>query len=312
MKAERKQEANQQCAYALSPEVTAAIRDVHDALARRKLLDDAANTSPARIEEIEQEANRLRGEIASREADIVLCAEAEVPAKEKAIRKLADELTAKETELNRAKARLDALEARAPEIDAAIDEAAHMLNLEVGMLAESFKARISEELREAVKPLLPIMEKARAVGRPFNDYFQAAYLPDPEGFILSTQYTGANFGHVGVNLLNGVSGEPNPITEAMGPLNEALNALRAHRAYVPLAKRPKPYVRKGAWDGPGGRTERPQESESEEPSLPRKTLEEALREPYVIKGDSSGIRTWKAAAELNMARAIMAAEDSAV
>ncbi|CBJ50351.1 hypothetical protein [Ralstonia solanacearum] len=311
MKAERKQDANEQSGYALTPEVKAAVQDVHDALARRKLLDEAANASPARIEEIEREANHLRGEIASQEADIVLCDEAEVPAKEKAIRKLADELTAKERELSRAKARLNALEARAPEIDAAIDEAARMLNLEVGMLAESFKVRICEELREAVKPLLPIMDKARAMGRPFNDYFQAAYLPDPEGFILSTQYIGAISGHVGVNLLNGASGEPNPIMEVMAPVNEALNALRAHRAYVPLAKRPKPYVRKGAWDGPGGRTERPQESQPEEPSPPRKTLEEALREPYVIKGDSSGIRTWKAAAELNMSRAMMAAEDLA-
>ncbi|WP_343661101.1 hypothetical protein [Ralstonia sp.] len=311
MKTERKQEADKQSGYALTPEVKAAIQDVHDALARRKLLDEAADASPARIAEIEQDANRLRGEISSQEADIALCDEAEVPAKEKAVRKLADELTVKERELSRAKARLDALEARAPEIDAAIDEAAHTLNLEVGMLAESFKVRISEELREAVKPLLPIMEKARAVGRPFNDYFQAAYLPDPEGFIVNTKSAGAIFGHVGVNLLNGTSGEPNPITEVMEPVNAALNALRAHRAYVPLAKRPKPYVRKGAWDGPGGRTERPQESEPEEPSPPHKTLEEALREPYVIKGDSSGIRTWKAAAELNMARAMMADEDSA-
>ncbi|MGA3845967.1 hypothetical protein ACI2UC_20310 [Ralstonia nicotianae] len=311
MKAERKQETNKHGGYALTPEVETAIQAVHDALARRKLLDEAANASPARIAEIEQEANHLRGEIASQEADIVLCDEAEAPAKEKAIRKLADELTAKERELSRARARLDALEARAPEIDAAIDEAARMLKLEVSMLAGSFKVRICEELREAVKPLLPIMERARAVGLPFNDYFQAAYLPDPEGFILSTQYIGAISGHVGVNLLNGASGEPNPITEVMAPVNAALNALRAHRPYVPLAKRPKPYVRKGAWDGPGGRTERPQESEVEEPSPPRKTLEEALREPYVIKGDSSGIRTWKAAAELNMARAMMAAEDSA-
>ncbi|KFX77209.1 hypothetical protein [Ralstonia solanacearum] len=311
MKAERKQEANEKGGYALTPEVKAAIQDVHDALARRKLLDEAADASPARIAEIEQDANRLRGEIASQEADIVLCAEADAPAKEKAIRKLADELTAKERELSRAKARLDALEACAPEIDAAIDEAARMLSLEVGMLAESFKVRISEELREAVKPLLPIMEMARAVGQPFHDYFQAVYLPDPEGFILSTQYIGAIYGHVGINLLNGTSGEPNPITEVMAPVNAALTALRAHRAYAPLAKRPKPYVRKGAWDGPGGRTERPQDNEPEEPAPPRKTLEEALREPYVIKGDSSGIRTWKAANELNIARAMMTAEDSA-
>jgi hypothetical protein len=42
-----------------------------------------------------------------------------------------------------------------------------------------------------------------------------------------------------------------------------------------------------------------------------KTLEEALAEPYTIKGDSSGIRTWQAAAEMNMAKALADAADSA-
>jgi len=301
-----KQEANEKGGYALTPEVKAAIQDVHDALARRKLLDEATEASPARIAEIEHEANRLRGEIASREADIALCDEAEAPAKEKTIRKLADELTAKERELNRAKARLEALEARAPEIDMAVDDAARTLNLEVSMLGESFKVRICEELREAVKPLLPILEKARAVGRPFNDYFQAAYLPDPEGFVLSNKYIGAISGHAGVNLLDSASGESNPITEVMAPVRAALNALCAHRAYVPLAKRPKPYVRKGAWDGPGGRTERPEESEPGEPETPRMTIEEALAKPYQRKAQDWRGRDFNTGAELNIAAALVA------
>lgn len=312
--APRAAKAAEPAPYVLSSEMQAAIQAVHDALGRRKTLDEATNAAPAQIAELEQEANRLRGEIASREADIIWCADTEVPAAEGAIAKLSDELITRETELRRAKSRLDALEARAPELDAAVDQAGYMLNLEVGMQGEIFRARISEELREAVKPLLPILEKARAMGPLFNDYLQAAYLPDPEGFILGLRSNGAISSNVGVNLLNGVSNVPNPITEVMAPVNAALNALRSHRAYVPLAKRPKPYVMKGAWDGPGGRTG-PRPPEVEKPSAPRKTMEEALKEPYTIKGDSSGIRTWKEAqrqaAEMDIGRTMMAAADSA-
>jgi hypothetical protein len=303
MKAERKQEMSKQGAYALTPEMDAAIQAVHDALARRAVLDEAVKEGPARIAALEQEANRIRGEIASREADIVWLPGSEVPAMEKAIKKLSDDLSTKETELRRARARLDALEARAPEIDAAIAEAGYALNLERNMLAEDFKARISEQLREAVKPLLPLIEQARAVGPMLNDFCQAAYLPDPVGFILANSNLGTTVGNVGVNLLNDASGLPNPIAEAMAPVNAALNAFRAHRPYVRLSERPRPYVIKGSSEGPGGKPSVP--PKVEEPSAPRKTIEEALREPYTIKGDSSGIRTWQAAADLNIAAAIV-------
>ncbi len=309
MKTERKQETKAEV-YALTPEVIQAIEAVHDAIARRKVLDEAVNEAPARIAALEQEADRMRGELARLDADIALCDDAEVPAKERAIKKLDGDLSTKETELRRARARLDALEARAPEIDAAVSEAGYVLNLETNSLAESFKERISEELREAVKPLLPILEKARAVGPLMNDFCQAAYLPDPAGFYLARSNNNANFANIGFNLLSGASGLPNPINEVMAPVNAALAAWRGHKPYLPLAKRPVPYVRKGAWDGPGGRVDRP--DEPEQPPAPRmKTLEEALAEPYTIKGDSSGIRTWQAAAEMNMAKALADAADSA-
>ena len=56
----------------------AAIQEVHDALARRKLLDEAANAAPVQIAGLEQEINRLRGEIAGREADTALCADSDL------------------------------------------------------------------------------------------------------------------------------------------------------------------------------------------------------------------------------------------
>ncbi|MGF6664835.1 hypothetical protein QF000_006503 [Paraburkholderia atlantica] len=309
MKAERKQQTSKQGPYALTPEMETAIQAVHDALERRAVLDEAVKEAPARMAALEQEVSHIRAEIASREADIVWCDGSEVPAMDKAIKKLADDLGIKETELRRSKARLDALEARAPEIDAAIAEAGHMLTLERDMLAESFKARISEELREAVAPLLPILEKARAVGPMLNDFCQAAYLPDPLGFILSNANIGTTVGNVGVNLLNGASGLTNPIAEAMAPVNATLNAFRAHRAYVPLANRPKPYVIKGSSEGPGGKPTVP--PKVEEPSPPRKTIEEALREPYTRKGtDWRGNRDSQPSADLNIAAAIVDASQT--
>ena len=168
---------------------------------------------------------------------------------------------------------------------------------------------VTVETRTGVKPLLRIMEKARAVGPALNDFCRGAYVPDPVGFILANSNIGTTTGNIGFNLLSEASGLPNPIAEVMAPVNAALNALRAHRPYVPLAKRPQPYVIKGSSEGPGGR---PTVPEAPEPAAPRmKTIEEALAEPYTIKGDSSGIRTWQAAAEMNMAKALMQADESA-
>lgn len=296
-----KQEANEKGGYALTPEVKAAIQEVHDALARRKLLDEAANAAPVQIAGLEQEINRLRGEIAGREADTALCADADLAGIERAIKKLESELVTKETELRRTKARIEALEARAPEVDAAIDTAGGVLNLEVSMLVASFKSLVAQEMREAAKALLPIMERARAMGPQLNDFCVAAYLPDPETFMLSAINYKSQNGNVGVNLLRGESGMPNPVVEVMKPVNEALAALGRHSAYVPLAKRPKPYVRKGTYDGPGGRVDRPNESEPPEPEAPRMTIEEALAKPYQKKAQDWRGRDFHTGTDLNIA-----------
>ncbi|MCL9851198.1 hypothetical protein RSP673_011140 [Ralstonia solanacearum P673] len=287
-------------AYALTPEVESAIQEVHDALARRKLLDEAANAAPAQIAGLEQEINRLRGEIAGREADTALCAGADLAGIERAIKKLESELATKETELRRAKARIEALEARAPEIDAAIDTAGGALNLEVSMLVARFKSVVAQEMREAAKALQPIMERARAMGPQLNDFCVGAYLPDPETFMLSAVNYKSQNGNAGVNLLRGESGMPNPVVEVMKPVNEALAALGRHSAYVPLAKRPKPYVRKGTYDGPGGRVDRPNESEPQEPETPRMTIEEALAQPYQKKAQDWRGRSFNMGADMDI------------
>jgi len=269
--------------YELTAEVMQAVTTLNAALECRKTLDAAVNESPAHIAEIEAEQARLMGEISSTEADIALCDAGEVPAKEKAIKRLETAFKDGETALRRARARLEALEARAPELDAAIDEAGGVLNLEVSMMVAGFKSLIAQEIREAAKALLPILERARALGPALNDFCVGAYLPDPETFILAASNHTSAGANVGTNLLREASGQPNLVISAMRPVNDALNALRAHRAYVPLAKRPKPYVRKGAYDGPGGRVDRPEESEPPAPVPPRMTIEEAQAKPYQKK-----------------------------
>jgi len=292
--------------YELTAEVMQAVTTLNAALECRKTLDAAVNESPARIAEIEAEQARLMGEIASTEADIALCDAGEVSAKEKAIKRLETAFKDGETALRRARARLEALEARAPKLDAAIDEAGGVLNLEVSMMVASLKSLIAQEIREAAKALLPIMERARAIGPQLNDFCVGAYLPDPETFILAASNHTSAGANVGTNLLREASGLPNTITEVMKPVNDALNALRAHRAYVPLAKRPVPYVRKGAYDGPGGRVDRPEEIKPPEPETPRMTIEEAMAKPYQKKAQDWRGRGYAAGQDLNIAAALVA------
>jgi hypothetical protein len=251
--------------YALTPELEEAIKAAHDALARRALLDDAVNESPAQIAEAELEAERLRGEVGAAEAELALSSGAEAKRLEQHIDGISAALSSKEVAIRRMHARVAALEAKALELDAAIEDAGQTLNREASMFGAGLKAQISAELRESVKPVLAVLSKAHSVGLGlFNDFFFAAYLPDPEFFI------GPNFAErrgVGVNLLDvrGADGQ-NPVATALAPVKAALAAIRAHRPYVPLAKRPKPYTgRRGAWDGPGGRTgERIERSEQVE------------------------------------------------
>jgi hypothetical protein len=300
-------------AYALPLELEAAVKAAHDALGRRKTLDAAVNESPAQIAEAESEVERLRGELATAEADLALSSGTDSRRLERLIDELSASLSSKEVVVRRAHARLAALEAKAPELDAAIVDARQTLNLEAGMYARDLKSQISVELREAVKPVLAVLRNAHAVDsvglHQFTDFFFAAYLPDPETFIGSGRSENKN---IGTNLLDDRStDEQNPIALVLAPVKAAMTAIGAHRPYVPLAKRPKPYVRRGAWDGPGGRTERPEEVEEPPPVL--KTIEEAQREPYVRKGRTDGVRTWNRlpAAEVDIGKALMQAADSA-
>jgi len=283
-------------AYAVTPELNAAVESVHAALARRLALDSAVDTLPETIAGLEADAARLRGELGTTEAKLAMSAGAQMKELESACQTLTDSLSKKEIEIRRAKARVVALEGMAAEVDEAVQTAGTLLNQEVGFVAGDFKVEIAREMREAVGPVLEVLAKARAVGLgQFNDVFAAAYLPEIEGFMIVGGASNVSGEYIGTNLLDAFCNTPesDAIAAVLKPAKDALAAARSYRPYVPLAKRPAPYRIQGA-DWRGG-----------QPTLPVIQKEVAphgfatlkLNEPYAIKGDQSGALTRAAAGE---------------
>jgi hypothetical protein len=288
------------------------------ALDRRKKLDDAVGSAPAQIASAEAELQSLRSELAAKEADIVWVDDAKVPAMEKEIAKLVAAIEAKDREIQRTKGRVKALEDRADEIDAEVEQAKTMLNLEASMAGQEVQANVAAELRLKVKELQSIFAKVRSLNRltPIGttaDFLASAYVPDLERCL---RIPGPNgFTNTSPNLIDVVTEETSraeaEIAEQLKPIAEALVAGRRHRAYIPLARRPAPYVRKGSYGGPNGPTEPPPEVKEPPPSM--KTVEEALLEKHPTKGRGDEVRTWKRqpAAEMDIGAAMMQNADSA-
>ncbi|KVU21224.1 hypothetical protein WK62_19760 [Burkholderia ubonensis] len=292
------------------------LNELRELLDQRKKLDDAVNSAPADIVAAEAELAGLHQQFSALEADVVLVNDAKLPSLQKEIAKLAGTIDDKDLSIRRMKARLDALEARAPELDNKIDLAIGYVRVEANMAAQNLQVELAETLRSKVAEVQMIYAQVRALHRlaPMprtSDFLISAYVPDLESCMRVN--TGTGHYDAAPNLLAITNADTesaeSEIAETMKLISDALIAARGHRPYVPLAKRPKPYVVKGAWDGPGGRTERPEEPE--EPPVRMKTMEEARAEPYEIKGDSSGLRTWRQAQEMNMAAAIAETQHSA-
>ncbi|WP_175872687.1 hypothetical protein [Burkholderia sp. BCC0397] len=292
------------------------ISNLRELLDQRKKLDDAVNVAPSEIKFLEDELSNLRQQMAALDAEVVLVDEAQLPAKQKQIKVLDGVIAEKDFAVRRAKARIDTLEALAPGLDEKIEIAIGFVRVEASIASQSLRSDIAEELRDKVHELQLIYAKVRALNGLVrddrtSDFLQSALIPDLDHCMRVTTRSGTY--EASTNLLelrsDDTAAAETLISEAMRPITDVLALARKHRPYVPLAKRPAPYVRKGAWDGPGGRVDRPEGPE--EPPARMKTIEEALAEPYEIKGDSSGFRTWKQAQEMNMTAAITDAQQSA-
>ena len=273
-------------AYEITPELNAAIQAVHAAFMRRKNLDDAVNALPKMVSDHEQDVMRLSDELAASEAQLALSSGDQAKKLEHCCELLSAALSKKENELKRTKLRVIALEGLAPEIDAAVEEAGSLLNIEVGILAGAIKSQIASEMREAVLPVLAVMAKAQAanLNHQFREFLLAAYLPDPESFMSLGGFSGAQ-NYSGINLLESNISNPDAtaIARNLKPIKDALGLVKLHAHYVPLAKRPIPYQIKGTIDGLGGK---PGIHPRPAPT-PALVIDASITQaPYIVKGSS--------------------------
>ncbi|TCG03513.1 hypothetical protein BZM27_47985, partial [Paraburkholderia steynii] len=111
------------------------IDELRSLLEQRKKLDDAVESAPAEIAAAESELANLRHQLGMLEADVILVEDAKLPALEKDIAQIAETVDAKDLAFRRLKARLDALEARAPDLDSKIELAIGYVRVEASMAA---------------------------------------------------------------------------------------------------------------------------------------------------------------------------------
>lgn len=243
-------------AYAIHPELTAAVEAVHAAIAQAKKVAEMVNEAAAKIPQLEAEIGVLRHEIASAEVAEALAEDGDPKATRKAIDRQKAELVAKESDLRSAQMRVTVLEQRAPEYDVAVRAAGEVLYTEHQTWVAATKTALAAEVEDAIRPLVDVMAKVRAVGwLHFRDFLDDAMVPDL--FNYTPLHAGAlRAADLSTNLLKGkpASVEAQTAVDSLKsviqPVVEALAAAKSHRSYVPLAARQlTPYVIKGWTSG---------------------------------------------------------------
>jgi hypothetical protein len=160
-----------------------------------------------------------------------------------------DRHAAAQQRLRSAHIRVSGLEDKAVTIDAEVQAATFMLSAELQQYYESVKPALAAEMEAAVKPVIAVLAKVGAFGLPMRDVMRSAFIGNPADFhlvgpgMLSHDWRGTN-------LLTQppLEADVSVATEIQAMLAPAVQALvrgRAHPEYVPLARRPKPYVIKG-------------------------------------------------------------------
>lgn len=239
-------------AYAIHPELTAAVEAVHASIAKVKKVVEMVDEAAAKIVQLEGEIGVLRHEIASAEVAEAMAEDGDPKALRKAIDRQKAELTAKEGDLRSAQTRVTVLEQRAPEYDKAVHAAGDVLNAEHRTWVAATKSALSAEVEVAIKPLADVMAKARAVGwLHYRDFLDDAMVPDLQSY--TRMFPGAlRAADLSTNRLKGqaagaeAQAVADAIREAIQPAEQALAAARSYVPYVPLERRrPTPYVIKG-------------------------------------------------------------------
>jgi hypothetical protein len=229
-------------AYAPTAEMLAARDVVEAARERAKLLRERVESATERVKTLEVEVPRLGADLAKLDAERLICEDSDVKKLDARIKVVSGELEPKTRELARLKAAIEALEAKAPELDEEVRAAGHALQAERTIWLAGAKAALRDEMLEAVRPVLGVMAKISAIGGDeLRDVLRAALVPDPEHF---TWYS--NGTSPGANLLDTPpDADQAAAAQALSAVHEPLRQSRAaalgHQDYVPLAKRPKPY-----------------------------------------------------------------------
>ncbi|MBB3637156.1 hypothetical protein [Variovorax atrisoli] len=240
--------------YVITPELDRASAAVADAVALCKRLNDQLGATASQIKALEAEVEQLTAERATAEAALALADGDEVKALDKAALRLDTDLGVKERELRRLRARIAALEVEGPKLHEAVRLRAQELDVELGLWSNAAAAALTPEVEAAAKQLAVVIEKAHAIGgQTMRDFTDAAYVPRPSGFI--RQRVNGGWYNAGANLLEpsqGLGPDAAEIQSLISPIRQAAVNGKVYPDYVPLARRPGPYVRKGIEVRQGG------------------------------------------------------------
>lgn len=229
-----------------------------DAVSKAKRTRAAVDETAAQIPALEAQVQELGAKLAEKDADRAIAEDADIKALDAEIKKLGADLDSTQRELNRARNALKVHEERAPEHDEVVRAAVNVLENDLLTFSSDVIERLRTEILEKVKPLQGVFAAFRALGPlggiAIRDVIDAAYIPDPKGFVRMQGGTGVGSLNCGTNL---IAQEPEPdhaelakaISQALAPVRASLVAGKALGSYVPLARRPKPYVRQGMVSG---------------------------------------------------------------
>jgi hypothetical protein len=228
------------------------VKALESALAKANRLRQEVNDAASRVPDLKAQVQDLEAKQRLREGDLALAEDSELKAIQTDLKKIGAELDAKSRELNRTESLIVTLESRAADIDGAVHAAISVVEQSLIAYSDAIVESLREEIREKVKPLQGIMQALRvlspiAAGN-VKDILSACFVPEPDGFMRIMGPEG--WRNIGTNLLDVPPDEAhaataNALSEALAPLRDSIRTAKALPAYVPLAKRPRPYAIKG-------------------------------------------------------------------
>ncbi|WP_233343586.1 hypothetical protein [Burkholderia cepacia] len=306
----------------LTPEVTAALAKAQAALdaqqnvvfAVRRLHEEKARF----VAEIEQSTTELTGLekehlLAETRAVLDPDKKQEAVRLKKLVDKARDAVSTAQSELDRCERIQPVLHAEAAAADIAIESARADVKKAAAAMGRDLIPVFSEQVLSAVGQLAKVVSQARAICANLPDGFMREYLDatkivDPiNAQIVPIAYGGSYIQGADCLQLPADDVDVQAIAAILKPIVDMERKCRVHPKFQPPKPPAKPYEIKGS--PIGGRP--PLREMQGDPPVRMKTIEEALAEPYVIKGHSGGVRPWKEVHEMNMAAEISSAQQSA-